>query len=133
MNIESVRPARLLAAAVGVGAVASSCTTERIGTTRTSKDATYRYQSGDLAASFLKQACAYGARPNTNATASRMRTTWEFSPVPDGFQINLKRGDVERLVEAALVPAFGEPSRSSSCPHIYYGPRQTGVKLRLPT
>jgi hypothetical protein len=133
MNIASVRLALLLAAAVGLCAVASSCTPERTGTTRTFKDVTYRCQSGDLAAFFLKQACAYGARPNTNAIASRVRTTWEFSPVPDGFQINLKRGDVERLVEAALVPAFGEPSRSSSCPHIYYGPRHTGVILIINT
>jgi hypothetical protein len=133
MNIKCARPALLIAAAMGLCVVASSCTHARVGGTRKFEGVTYQGQSGDLAAFFLKQACAYGARPKTNATTSTVRTSWEFATVPDGFQINLRRGDVDRLVNAALVPAFGEPSRSSSCPHIYYGPRHIGVALIINT
>jgi hypothetical protein len=103
--------------------------------TKTARDepqVIFKRQSGDLAAFFLTQARHYGAHARTNAI-SELKTTWEFAPDADGFQILMAHADTEHLVQAVLVPAFGEPKRQSSYPHIYYYIPDIGVALSIGT
>lgn len=127
MSAIGIRLGIFAAMALGLVVAGSSCAS-RSAASKTQPEVIYRRQTGDLAAFFLKQACAYGARPKTNAVILKLETTWDFAPDADGFQIELLPADTERLVHAALVPAFGEPLRRPTYPHIFYYIKDIGVR-----
>ena len=99
---------------------------------RDSSGVVFNRQSGDLADFFLKQAVAYGAHPKTNSRIEQLDSSWECSTDPDGFQIFLPPTDTERLVRA-IAPAFGEPERRDSYPHILYMITNVGVHISIGT
>jgi hypothetical protein len=93
---------------------------------------TFKRRSGDLVGFFVSQATNYGARPKSDAPLPTVEAHWQFATDPEGFQILMAPSDTERLVQA-LAPAFGQPERRQSYPHIIYRDTNLHVFISIGT